>query len=400
MISEKMKKLAENNSVIRAMFEEGARMAAKYGRENVYDFSIGNPNFPAPNAVKTAIIDIITNEEPAMVHGYMSNAGYESVREAVASSLNSRFDTSFTAGNIIMSVGAAGALNVALKTLLNPGDEVAVFAPYFVEYGNYVRNYDGVLIAVEPNIPSFQPDPDKLAAIITPKTKALILNSPNNPTGVVYSEESIKKIAAVLEAKQKEYGTSIFIISDEPYRELAYDGIEVPYLTKYYNNTIVCYSWSKSLSLPGERIGYLVIPSEMEEYELVFDAACIANRVIGFVNAPSLQQLAVARCLDESTDIGAYDTNRKLLYDGLTACGFECVFPQGTFYIWMKTPEDDKAFVQAAKKFNILIVPGTSFGCSGYVRIAYCVSKDMIERSLPSFKKLAQEYNLKPPAAQ
>ncbi len=400
MISEKMKKLAENNSVIRAMFEEGNQMAEKYGRENVYDFSLGNPNFPAPEAVKTAIIDILTNADPMTVHGYMSNAGYVPVRTAIAKSLNSRFDTSFGADNIIMSVGAAGALNVALKTLLNPGDEVAVFAPYFVEYGNYVQNYDGVLKAVEPNIPGFQPDPDKLAAIITPKTKALILNSPNNPTGVIYSAESIKKIAAVLEAKQKEYGTSIYIISDEPYRELAFDGVEVPYLTKFYNNTVVCYSWSKSLSLPGERIGYLVVPSQAEDYSLIFEAAGIATRVIGFVNAPSLQQLAVARCLNESTDIGAYDANRKLLYDGLTDCGFKCVYPQGAFYMWMKTPADDKAFVQAAKKHNLLIVPGTSFGCPGYVRIAYCVSKDMIERSLPAFKKLAQEYDLNPPAAQ
>ena len=394
MISEKMKKLAENNSVIRAMFEEGAKMAAQFGRENVYDFSLGNPNFPAPAAVKTAMMDILTSEEPMTVHSYMSNAGFESTRRAVADSLNSRFNTSFNANNIIMSVGAAGAINVAFKTLLNPGDEVAVFAPYFVEYGNYVSNYDGVLKAVEPNIPSFQPDTDKLAALITPKTKAVILNTPNNPTGVVYSAESIKKIAAVLEAKQKEYGTSIFIISDEPYRELAYDGVEVPFITKFYKNTLVCYSWSKSLSLPGERIGYLVIPSEVEDYQLVFDAACIATRVIGFVNAPSLQQLAVARCLNESTDIGAYDANRKLLYDGLTGCGFECVFPQGAFYMWMKTPEDDKAFVQAAKKYNLLLVPGTSFACPGYVRIAYCVSKDMIERALPAFKKLAQDYGL------
>ncbi len=394
MISEKMKKLAQNNSVIRAMFEEGNRMAALYGRENVYDFSLGNPNFPAPEAVKTAVVEILKSEEPMAVHGYMSNAGFEPVRKAVADSLNRRFATSFDAGNIIMSVGAAGALNVALKTLINPGDEVAVFAPYFVEYGNYVANYDGVLRAVEPNIPGFQPDPEKLAALITPRTKALILNSPNNPTGVVYSEDSIQKIAAVLEARQKEYGTSIFILSDEPYRELAYDGVEVPYITKYYKNTLVCYSWSKSLSLPGERIGYLVIPFEVEQFGLVFDAACIATRVIGFVNAPSLLQLAVARCLDESTDIGAYDANRKLLYRGLTDCGFECVYPQGAFYMWMKTPADDREFVQAAKKYNLLIVPGASFGCPGYARIAYCVSADMIARALPAFKKLAQEYGL------
>jgi aspartate aminotransferase len=389
-----MMKLAQNNSAIRAMFEEGNKMAAQYGRENVFDFSLGNPNFPAPEAVKKAIVDILNSQDSMAVHGYMSNAGFESTREAVADSLNRRFGTSFTQNNIIMSVGAAGGLNVALKTLLNPGDEVATFAPYFVEYGNYVRNYDGVLNAVAPNTTDFQPDPDKLSAVITPKTKAVIINSPNNPTGVVYSADSIRKIAAVLEAKQKEYGTTIFIISDEPYRELAYDGVEVPYLTKFYKNTLVCYSWSKSLSLPGERIGYIVVPSEVDEFQLVFDAACIATRVSGFVNAPSLQQLVVARCLNEMTDVGAYDINRKLLYKGLTDCGFTCVFPQGAFYMWMKTPVDDKEFVNAAKKYNLLVVPGTSFGCPGYVRMAYCVAKSTIERALPAFKKLAQEYGL------
>ncbi len=394
MISEKMMQLAQNNSAIRAMFEEGNQMAARYGRENVFDFSLGNPNFPAPDAVRKAIFDILNSQDSMTVHGYMSNAGFESTRQAVADSLNKRFGTAFTVNNIIMSVGAAGGLNVVLKTLLNPGDEVATFAPYFVEYGNYVKNYDGVLIAVPPNTKDFQPDPEKLAAVITPKTKAIILNSPNNPTGVVYSAESIRKIAAVLEAKQKEYGTSIFIISDEPYRELAYDGVDVPYITRFYKNTIVCYSWSKSLSLPGERIGYIVIPSEADEYQLVYDAACIATRVSGFVNAPSLQQLAVEKCLDETTDVGAYDVNRKLLYKGLTDCGFTCVYPQGAFYMWMKTPADDKEFSNAAKKYNLLIVPGASFGCPGYVRIAYCVAKSTIERSLPAFKKLAQEYGL------
>lgn len=394
MISEKMKKLAQNNSAIRAMFEEGAKMAAEFGRDNVYDFSLGNPNFPAPKAVKDAIIDVLTNEDPVFVHGYMSNAGYVDTREAVASNLNKRFGTALGAGNIIMSVGAAGGLNVVLKTLLNPGDEVVVFAPYFVEYGNYVGNYDGVLVVVPANTEDFQPDPEKLAAAITPKTKAVILNSPNNPTGVVYSAESIKNLAQVLEAKQKEFGSSIFIISDEPYRELAYDNTDVPYLTQLYKNTIVCYSWSKSLSLPGDRIGYIVFPTEIEEFDLVYDAACIATRVSGFVNAPSLMQRVVTRCLDEKVDIGAYDANRQLLYKGLTDCGFSCVYPQGAFYMWMKTPGDDKEFVRTAKKHHILMVPGTSFGSPGYARIAYCVAKASIERSMPAFKKLAQEYNL------
>lgn len=394
MISEKMIGLAQNNSAIRAMFEEGNKLAAQYGRENVFDFSLGNPNFPAPEAVKTAMIEILNSQDSVHVHGYMSNAGYESTREAVARNLNARFGTAFGINNIIMSVGAAGGLNVVLKTLLNPGDEVLTFAPYFVEYGNYVRNYDGVLVPVAADTKDFQPDPDRLAAAVTPKTKAVIINSPNNPTGVVYSADSIRKIASALEKKQKEFGTSIYIIADEPYRELAYDGVEVPYLTKYYNNAIVCYSWSKSLSLPGERIGYIVIPNEVDDYSLVYDVACIATRVSGFVNAPSLQQLAVAGCLDASTDIGAYDANRKLLYKGLTECGFECVYPQGAFYMWMKTPVDDKEFSAAAKKYNILLVPGASFGCPGYVRIAYCVARATIERSMPAFLKLANEFGL------
>jgi len=394
IISEKMIKLSQNNSVIRAMFEEGNRLAALYGRENVYDFSLGNPNFPSPEGVKTAISDLANGYDPVALHGYMSNVGFPDVRRAVADSLNARFGTSFDERNIIMSVGAAGGINVVLKTLLNPGDEVIAISPYFVEYGNYVGNYDGKLVVVPADSENFQPDPEALRAAVTPETKAIILNTPNNPTGVIYSEETIKALAAVLTDKEKEHGTSIYIISDEPYRELAYDGAEVPYLTKFYKNTIVCYSWSKSLSLPGERIGYIVIPSEIDESRLIFDSAGIATRILGFVNAPSLMQKVVARCLDEKTDINAYDENRKLLYKGLTDCGFEPVFPQGAFYMWLKTPCDAKEFAAAAKKYNILVVPGTSFACPGYVRLAYCVSRKMIENSLPGFKKLAEEYHL------
>ena len=277
---------------------------------------------------------------------------------------------------------------------MSPGDEVIVLSPYFVDYGNYVANYDGVLVPVPADPETFQPDPEAIAAALKPRTKVLLLNSPNNPTGVIYSAESISKIADVIEEKKKEYGTSIFIISDEPYSELAYDGYKVPYLTRFYRNTIVCYSWSKSLSLPGERIGYIAIPSEVDDYKLIFAGAGIATRICGFINAPSLMQLAVARCLDETTDVGAYDVNRKLLYKGLTDCGFTCVYPQGAFYMWMKTPVDDKEFVNVAKKYNLLIVPGASFGCPGYVRLAYCVAKSTIERALPAFKKLAQEYGL------
>ena len=396
MISEKMIKLAAGNSAIRAMFEEGKRLAAEYGRENVYDFSLGNPNFPAPAEVNQAIKDTLDTMESTVVHGYMSNAGFESVRGTVADSINRRFGTAFAAKNILMTVGAAGGLNVILKTLLNPGDEVLTFAPYFVEYGNYVGNYDGVLKAVPADAETFQPDAEKLAAAVTPKTKAVIINNPNNPTGVVYSEETVKKLAAALEAKQRELGTSIYLISDEPYRELAYDGVDVPYLTKYYRNTVVDYSWSKSLSLPGERIGYLVIPDEIDEAELIMNAAAIANRMLGFVNAPSLMQLAVAKCIDCKVDIEGYDANRKLLYNGLTELGFECAKPEGAFYLWLRSPEaDEKEFVSRGKKYNILMVPGSSFAWPGYVRLAYCVSGEMIKRSLPAFAKLGAEYGLK-----
>lgn len=393
-ISDKMFALTQRNSAVREMFEEGNRLAELYGRENVFDFSIGNPYFPAPAKVKDAIIDILDNEASTMVHGYMSNEGYPDVRQAVAESLNKRFGTSFSFENILMTVGAAGGLNVMLKTLLNPGDEVLALAPFFLEYGNYIANYDGVLVVVPPNTKDFQPDAAAIEKAVTEKTKAIIINSPNNPTGVIYSSETLQKIASVLEKKQKEFGHSIYIIADEPYRELAYDGIEVPWLTKIYRNTIVGYSWSKSLSLPGERIGYLVIPSEIDEYALVFSAAAIANRIMGFVNAPSLIQRAVAKCLEESTDIGAYDSNRKLLYNGLKEAGFECAYPQGTFYMWVKTPCDDKEFCSMAKKHNILIVSGTSFACPGYVRIAYCVSAKTIEGALKGFKALAKELSL------
>ena len=395
MISEKMKQLASNNSVIRAMFEEGQNMAREFGAENVYDFSLGNPSVPAPAAVKDAIREILDQEDSLMVHGYMSNVGYADVRQAVAESLNRRFGTDFHENNIIMTVGAAGGLNVILKTLLNPGDEVLTFAPYFTEYGNYVANYDGKLVVVSPNTVDFQPNLQEFAEKITPKTKAVIVNNPNNPTGVVYSAETCREMSRILREKQHEFGTDIYLISDEPYRELAYDGVEVPYLTEYYANTVVCYSWSKSLSLPGERIGYLVIPNELSDYELIYAAAGIATRVSGFVNAPSLMQRAVARCLDAQTDIEAYNRNREALYQGLKSCGFDCIKPQGAFYLFVKTPTPDETeFVQRAKNYHILVVPGSSFACPGYVRIAYCVSYETIIHSLPYFKALAKEYGL------
>ena len=396
MISEKMKPYVKNNSAIRMMFEEGNRLRAKYGADKVFDFSLGNPSVPAPDSVREAIIELVNTTDPTVLHGYMSNAGFEDVRQTIAESLNRRFDTKFSAKNLIMTVGAASGLNVILKTILNPGEEVIVFAPYFLEYGAYVRNYDGVLVEISPDTTTFQPNLAEFEQRITPKTRAVIVNTPHNPTGVVYSEETIKKLSAILEAKQKEFGTVIYLISDEPYRELAYDGVEVPYLTKYYNNTVVGYSYSKSLSLPGERIGYLVIPDEADGSEELISAATIANRTLGCVNAPSLIQKVVAKCVDAKTDLAAYDKNRQALYNGLKECGFECIKPQGAFYLFVKSPvEDEKAFCEASKKYNILMVPGSSFACPDYVRLAYCVSYETIVNSLPEFKKLAAEYGLK-----
>jgi len=396
MISEKMKPYVKNNSAIRMIFEEGNRLRAKYGADKVFDFSLGNPSVPAPDSVREAIIELVNTTDPTILHGYMSNAGFEDVRQTIAESLNRRFDTKFSAKNLIMTVGAASGLNVILKTILNSGEEVIVFAPYFLEYGAYVRNYDGVLVEISPDTTTFQPNLAEFEQKITPKTRAVIVNTPHNPTGVVYSEETIKKLSAILEAKQKEFGTVIYLISDEPYRELAYDGVEVPYLTKYYNNTVVGYSYSKSLSLPGERIGYLVIPDEADGSEELISAATIANRTLGCVNAPSLIQKVVAKCVDAKTDLAAYDKNRQALYNGLKECGFECIKPQGAFYLFVKSPvEDEKAFCEAGKKYNILMVPGSSFACPGYVRLAYCVSYETIVNSLPEFKKLAAEYGLK-----
>lgn len=396
MIADKMVDLVKNSSAIRAMFEEGKIMAAKYGAENVYDFSLGNPNVPAPAEVKKAVFEELEKEDPVVLHGYMNNSGYEDVRAAIADSINRRFQTSFGEQNIIMTVGAAGGLNVILKTLLNPGDEVIVIAPYFGEYNSYVSNYDGKIVVVSPNTENFQPNLEELEQKITANTKAVIINSPNNPTGVVYSEDTIRKMADILRGKEKELGTDIYLISDEPYRELVYDGIKVPYLTKYYENAIIGYSYSKSLSLPGERIGYLVIPDEVSDAEDVIAAANVATRILGYVNAPSLMQKVVAKCLDAKVDVPFYNRNREALYNGLKELGFECIKPEGAFYLFVKSPvEDEKVFCAAAKKYNILIVPGSSFACPGYVRIAYCVSYETIMNSMPGFKALAEEFKVK-----
>ena len=329
MIAKKMVKYVEGSSVTRAMFEEGKKMAAKCGAENVYDFSLGNPSVEPPKAVAEQMKAVLDENQPNYIHGYMNNAGYEEVREAIAKSLNKKFGTSFSMKNIIMTVGAAGGLNVILKSILDPGDEVIAFAPYFSEYNNYVGNFDGVMVPISANIPSFQPNLEELKEKITAKTKAIIVNTPNNPTGVVYSEDTIQKLAAILEEKQKEFGTAIYLIADEPYRELAYDGVEVPYLTKYYANTVVGYSYSKSLSLPGERIGYLVIPDEVDDFQNLLDAACVATRILGFVNAPALAQQILLGCLESSVDLNIYGERRDAMAKVLDYAGLEYTLPPG-----------------------------------------------------------------------
>lgn len=393
MISNKMVGLVKNSSIIREMFEEGKRLSAIYGEDNVFDYSLGNPNVEPPETVKKAIADILSEESPNLVHGYMNNSGYDDVRENIAQFINSKKGSNLTKENIVMTCGAAGGLNIILKTILNPGDEVIAFAPFFGEYTNYVSNFDGNLVVVPADTDTFQPNINELEKAITPKTKAVIINTPNNPTGVVYSKESIEKIAKVLENKQKDHGTEIFLISDEPYRKIVYDGVEVPYILDFYNNSFIGYSYSKSLSLPGERIGYIVVNSNMVDFEDVMGSLKVANRILGFVNAPSLFQRVIGKTLGAEVDINIYKRNRDLLYNHLISLGFECIKPEGAFYLFPKALiEDDKEFAKIAKKYNLLIVPGSSFGCPGYFRLAYCTSYEKIEKSLDSFTKLAAEF--------
>ncbi len=354
---------------------------------------------PVPQQYNQAIIEAVQTENSLELHGYMDNAGYPETRRAVAGHLNQRFGTEFEERHIVMTVGAAGALNVVFKTILDPGDEVLALAPYFGEYRGYTANHQGILREVKPDTDTFQPDLEDLKAKITPETKGIIINNPVNPTGVVYSEDTIQKIAAVLEEKQKEYGHEIYLVSDEPYRELVYDGNTVPFLTKYYDNTFVTYSFSKSLSIPGERIGYIAVSPQMADCDQAIQGLSVANRILGFVNAPSLMQKALITSLDARTDVDYYDRNRKLIYGKLTELGFTCVRPQGAFYLFLKSPEpEEKKFVEAAKKHHILLVGGSAFSCPGYVRLAYCVSYEMLKRSLPAFETLAEEYRsiLKP----
>ncbi len=393
MISDKMSNLVKNSSVIRAMFTDGKIMAEKYGAENVYNFSLGNPSIVPPASVKQAIIDVLNEESEMELHGYMDNEGYPDVRKKIADFTNKEYGTEFTEKNIIMTVGAAGGLNVALKSLVNPGDEVVVIAPYFGEYNSYISNVDGVKVVISPDYERFSINFKELEAKITPKTKFMIINSPNNPTGAVYTAEDLKKLAKILEKKQAEYGTSIYLFSDEPYREIAFNGIEIPYVPNFYKNTIVGYSYSKSLSLPGERIGYLVINNGLDDFENTIEAMSVATRIMGFVNAPSLMQKVVAKCLGQTSDVSVYEENKKILYKALTEYGYECVEPGGTFYMFPKCPiPDDKKFCAKAKDFRLVIVPGSGFNCPGYFRIAFCVDKQTVLNSLDSFKKLIDFY--------
>ena len=392
-LNERMVALGTSRSVIRELFEFGKQRAAEIGAENVFDFSIGNPSVPAPDAVNETAIKLLQDTDPVVIHGYTSAQGDIEVRKLLADSVNRRFDTSFGPDNFYVSVGAAAALCCCLNGLCNKDDEVIVFAPYFPEYKVFIEGAGAKMNLIPADTEAFQIDFEKFEAAINENTKAVIVNSPNNPCGVVYSHETCTKLAEILNAKSAELGHPIYLIADEPYREIVFDGIEVPYLPKYYNNTLVCYSWSKSLSLPGERLGYVLVPDEVEEHGLVYAAVAGAGRSLGYVNAPGLFQRVCAMCADMTADITIYETNRNLLYTGLREIGFDVVKPDGTFYIFPKTlEEDDVAFCERAKQFNILIVPGSGFGCPGHARISYCVPTERIERALDAFKKLADSY--------
>ena len=394
MISETMCGLGKESSVIRAIFEYGRKRAAEIGAENVFDFSLGNPNVPVPEDVKKVMKDLLDCGDDVWLHGYTSGNGDAETRKAIAEDLNRRFGTVFRPENLYMTCGAAASLKICITALCEPGDEFITFTPFFPEYRVFVETAGAKLVAVSTDPDTFQIDFDRLAEGVSEHTKALIVNSPNNPSGVVFQEEAIRKLAAFLEEKEKEYGHPIWIIADEPYRELVYDNsLEVPYLTKYYRNTLVCYSYSKSLSMPGERIGYILVPDEAEKAGDVYAAVCGAGRALGYVCAPSFIQHVIARCTGQVSDLGVYRKNRDLLYQALTDYGYSCVYPDGAFYLFVKALEEDaSAFCERAKKHELLLVPSDDFGTPGYVRIAYCVTTDQITRSLPAFRALAKEY--------
>ena len=392
MINEKMYELGTKKSTIRTIFEFGRKRAAEVGEENIFDFSLGNPNVQTPKFIKDAIIEILENPNTSEIHGYTVAPGNPKVREILAKSINERFNTKFSGKNLFITSGAAAAITISFKALSEPNDEFITFAPYFPEYKCFVESVGAKLIVVPAQVEDFQINFDEFIKRINSHTKAIIINSPNNPSGAVYSEDTIKKLAEILNKKSKEFSKPIFLISDEPYREIAYD-IEVPYVTNYYKNSIVCYSYSKSFSLPGERIGYIVVPDEIADFGKIYGSIAGAARVLTHVNAPSLWQLVIAKCAGMPSDISIYRKNAEILYNGLIDAGFTCNKPQGAFYLFPKCLENDYyAFCERAKKYDLLLVPGNDFGCPGYFRAAYCIKTETIERSLPLFKKLAEEY--------
>lgn len=393
MINEKMLGLGTKRSAIRELFEYGKARKAEIGAENVFDFSIGNPSVPAPQCVADTMATLLTETDPVALHGYTSAQGDFGVRKAIAALEEARGGCAVSPDLIYMTCGAAASLTASLHALVNPGDEVIVFAPYFPEYRVFAEKAGAVLREV-PCIPgSFRIDFEALAAAISPKTKAAIINSPNNPTGAVIPAEDLTRLGELLAAKEAEYGTEIFLISDEPYRALVYDAVQVPYVPSFYHRTLVCYSYSKALSLPGERIGYILVPPQMPDATMVYAAVCGAGRALGFVCAPSLMQYTVAACGDATADLSVYETNRALLTAGLGEIGYSFTNPDGAFYLFVKALEEDAAaFCEKAKEFELLLVPSDSFGVKGYVRISYCVSTEQIRAALPAFRALYESY--------
>ena len=394
-MNQRMYGLGSKSSVIREIFEYGKRRAAEIGAENVYDFSLGNPSVAPPQAVEDAIAQLLQGKDMTALHGYTSGPGDMATREAIAAHIRGSFGVPADAAHIYMTCGAAASLTISLSAICNAGDEVITFAPYFTEYKVFTETAGARLLALPSDPATFQIDFAALEGALSPKTAAVLVNSPNNPSGVVYGRETVKKLAALLAEKSAEYGRTIYLISDEPYRELVYGGVEVPYLPAYYKDTLVCYSYSKSLSLPGERIGYIFVSPQAKDAAALFLAVCGAGRALGYVCAPSLFQKVIARCQGMTSDVSVYEKNRNTLLSALTSYGFTCVRPDGAFYLFMRSPEPDaNAFCEKAKQYDLLLVPGDDFGCAGYVRIAYCVSPAMIERSLPAFEKLARSYGL------
>ena len=392
--NEKSYALGSKRSIIREIFEYSKTRANEIGADKVYDFSLGNPSVEPPKQVVDSIKELLETENQTLLHGYTSAQGDLSVRSAVSNNINKRFNLNLTPNHIYMTCGAAASLSICLKAVVNSGDECIVFAPFFTEYRVFVENAMGKLIVSEPN-KDLQIDLANFESKITKNTKAVIINSPNNPSGVVYTESIIKGVCEILDKKQKEYNKVIYLIADEPYRELVYGDIFVPYLMNYYKNTLVCYSYSKSLSLPGERIGYIAVNPEMQDSANVYLAVCGAGRSLGYVCAPSLFQQVVKKCIDAKVNIDAYKKNRDLLYNSLMEYGYDCVKPDGAFYLFVASPDGDAySFYEKAKGKEILVVPCDDFGVKGYVRIAYCVDYNRIKNSLESFKQLAKEFGL------